>query len=125
MAMPNPIPVLIVSSRCLSDARMLSRSSVLILPRATSRSINSTMALQRSVAFISGMICSAESRLAKDMQYFPCGGRKLNVGLSDDKRVLAFAPLAQKALLLTLLILLLILLTSGVARDGVRARSRA
>src|SRR3954469_16328589 len=85
MAMPNPIPVLIVSSRCLSDARMLSRSSGLILPRATSRSMSSTMALQRSVAFISGMICSAESRLAKDMQYFPCGGRKLNVGVSDDK----------------------------------------
>ena len=25
--MPNPMPVLIVSSRCLSEARMLSRSS--------------------------------------------------------------------------------------------------
>src|SRR3954469_22862665 len=88
MAMPKPIPVLIVSSRCLSDARMLSRSSGLILPWATRRSISSTMALQRSVAFISGMICSAVSRLAKDMQDSQWG-RKLNVRLSDDKRHLA------------------------------------
>jgi len=28
MAIPNPMPVLIVSSRCLSEARMLSRSAV-------------------------------------------------------------------------------------------------
>src|SRR5688572_14728497 len=96
MAMPNPMPVLMVSSRCLREARMLSRSSDLILPWATRRSINSTMALQRSVAFISGMICSAESRLAKDMQVFPVGGRKLNVGLWDDKRDLAGAHPARK-----------------------------
>src|ERR1051325_2792122 len=88
IAMPNPIPVLIVSSRCLSDAMMLSRSAGLILPRATRRSISSTIALQRSVAFISGMICSAVSRLAKDMQDSQWG-RKLNVTLSDDKRDLA------------------------------------
>src|SRR5262249_44821227 len=68
MAMPNPMPVLIVSSRCLSAARIGSRSAALILPRLTSRSISSTMAGQRSVAFISGMICSAESKLARDMR---------------------------------------------------------
>src|SRR5919106_1947131 len=68
MAIPNPMPVLMVSSRCLSDSRMLSRSADLILPRLTRRSISSTMAGQRSVAFISGMICSAESKLASDMQ---------------------------------------------------------
>src|SRR5438093_4840790 len=73
MAIPNPMPVLIVSSRCLSEARMLSRSAGLIFPRLTSRSISSTMAGQRSVAFISGMICSAESKLASAMQDFPVG----------------------------------------------------
>src|SRR2546423_3807526 len=88
IAIPNPIPVLIVSSRCLSEARMLSRSSGLIFPWATRRLISSTIALQRSVAFISGMICSAVSRLAKDMQDSQWG-RKLNVRLSDDKRDLA------------------------------------
>ena len=30
MAIPKPMPVLIVSSRCLSEARMLSRSAALI-----------------------------------------------------------------------------------------------
>ena len=85
IAIPNPIPVLIVSSRCLSEARMLSRSSALIRPRLTSRSISSTMAGQRSVAFISGMICSADNRLANDMQ-FPIRERKLTVSPSDDKR---------------------------------------
>src|SRR5438874_5252060 len=74
MAIPNPMPVLIVSSRCFSEARMGSRSSVLILPRLTSRSISSTMAAQRSVAFISGMICSTESKLANDMR-IPGNGR--------------------------------------------------
>src|SRR5439155_19834642 len=88
MAMPNPLPVLIVSSRCLRDARMLSRSALLILPSPTSRSINSTIAGQRSVAFISGMICSAESRLANDMQN-PPWERKLNVRIWVDKRDLA------------------------------------
>src|SRR5256885_7931731 len=96
IAIPNPIPVLMVSSRCLSEARMLSRSSGLIFPWATRRSISSTMALQRSVAFISGMICSAESRLAKDMQDSQWG-RKLNVVLSDDKRDLASAQSWAKA----------------------------
>src|SRR3954469_4187847 len=91
MAMPNPIPVLIVSSRCLSEARMLSRSGGLIFPWATRRSISSTIALQRSVAFISGMICSAVSRLAKDMQDSQWG-RKLNVALLDDKRHLGLFP---------------------------------
>src|SRR5213075_3318994 len=87
--------------RCLSDARMLSRSSGLIFPWATRRSISSTIALQRSVAFISGMICSAVSRLAKDMQDSQWG-RKLNVTLSDDKRHLGgknnvIPRLAQRA----------------------------
>src|SRR4051812_44224861 len=91
IAMPNPIPVLIVSSRCFSEARMLSRSAALILPWATRRSISSTIALQRSVAFISGMICSAVSRLAKDMQDSQWG-RKLNVSVSDDKRHLGLFP---------------------------------
>ena len=47
---------------------MLSRLAGSIRPRLTSRSISSTMAGQRSVAFISGMICSEDKRLAKDMQ---------------------------------------------------------
>ena len=34
MAMPKPMPVLIVSSRCLSEARMLSRSAGLDLAQA-------------------------------------------------------------------------------------------
>ncbi len=68
-------PVLIVSSRCFSAARIGSRSADLILPRLTSRSISSTIADQRSVAFISGMICSAESKLARDMQMLRAGGQ--------------------------------------------------
>src|SRR4051812_30698086 len=81
---------------------MLSRSSGLIFPWATSRSTSSTIALQRSVAFISGMICSAVSRLAKDMQDSQWG-RKLNVRLSDDKRDLGgknsvIPRLAQRSL---------------------------
>src|SRR5207249_323419 len=87
MAIPNPIPVLIVSSRCRSAVRMGSRSAGFILPRRTSKSINSTMAAQRSVAFISGMICSAESKLAKDMRV-PGAGGQLSGGVWVDKRVL-------------------------------------
>ena len=68
MAIPKPMPVLMVSSRCLSDARMLSRSAVLIFANPTSKSISSTIAGQRSVAFISGTICSADNKLSKDMQ---------------------------------------------------------
>ena len=75
MAMPKSIPVLIVSSRCLSEARMLSRSGGLIFPWATRRSISSTIAAQRSVAFISGMICSAVSKLAKDMRNSRLGAK--------------------------------------------------
>ncbi len=43
--------------------------------RLTSRSINSTIAGQRSVAFISGMICSEVRRLARDMRSFPSGAK--------------------------------------------------
>src|SRR4051812_39212147 len=85
IAMPKPMPVLMVSSRCLSEARMLSRSSALMRPSLTRRSINSTMAGQRSVACISGMICSADNKLASDM-HFPIWERKLTVSVSDDKR---------------------------------------
>ena len=68
---------------------MLSRSAGLILPRLTSRSISSTMASQRSVAFISGMICSAVSKLASVMQISPLvRERKLTGGGQVDKRVL-------------------------------------
>src|SRR3954466_2508431 len=116
MAMPNPMPVLIVSSRCLSEARMLSRSSDLILLRATRRSINSTMALQRSVAFISGMICSAESRLAKDMQYSRAGVESLTWGFRMTS-VFWLSWLAANALLLMLLILLLILGTTDRLKE--------
>jgi hypothetical protein len=35
---------------------------------------------QRSVAFISGMICSAESKLASDMQFSLVRERKLSGG---------------------------------------------
>jgi hypothetical protein len=56
-------------------ARMLSRSAVLILFSPTSRSISSTIAGQRSVAFISGMICSADNKLSRDMQNFPSGAQ--------------------------------------------------
>src|SRR5262245_56053243 len=66
---------------------MLSRSSVLILPRPTSRSINSTIAGQRSVAFISGMICSAESRFPNDMRKTRFRERKLTGGGYIDKRI--------------------------------------
>src|ERR1043166_84019 len=71
IAIPKPIPVLIVSSRCFSAARIGSRSGDLILPSPTSKSMSLTMAAQRSVAFISGMICSAESKLANDMRISP------------------------------------------------------
>jgi len=37
--------------------------------------MSSTIADQRSVAFISGMICSAESKLARDMRMFRAGGQ--------------------------------------------------
>ncbi len=50
------------------------------------------MAGQRSVASISGMICSAESKLASDMQS-PLGERNLTVATFDDKRHLLTARL--------------------------------
>src|SRR5438874_7484709 len=78
MTIPKPMPVLIVSSRCLNAARIESQSASLILPRLTSRSISSTIADQRSVAFISGMICSAESRLARDMRMLLRAGGQAN-----------------------------------------------
>src|SRR5437660_4326142 len=82
MAIPKPMPVLIVSSRCLNAARIESRSADLTLPRLTSRSISSTIADQRSVAFISGTICSAESRLARDMRMLlRCGRPSLTARL--------------------------------------------
>src|SRR5437868_2841143 len=77
IAIPKPMPVLIVSSRCFSEPRTLSRSSALILPRLTSKSISSTIAGQRSVAFISGMICSEESKLPNDMQSARFGSASL------------------------------------------------
>src|SRR6266480_1286445 len=91
MAIPNPMPVLIVSSRCFSEARMGSRSSFLILPRLTSKSISSTMAAQRSVAFISGMICSTESKLANDMR-IPGTGGEASGSVYVDKRDLPRCP---------------------------------
>jgi hypothetical protein len=67
---------------------MLSRSSALILPSWTSKSISSTMAGQRSVAVISGMICSAESKLPNDMRVRDSiRERKLTGGGSVDKRI--------------------------------------
>ncbi|MEY2499117.1 MAG: hypothetical protein QOD12_2673, partial [Verrucomicrobiota bacterium] len=37
-------------------------------------------------AFISGMICSAVSRLAKDMRKFPVGGESLTCGFGMTRR---------------------------------------
>jgi hypothetical protein len=56
IAIPNPIPVLIVSSRWRNAARTESLSDVRTRPFWTNKSINSTIAAHLSVAFISGMI---------------------------------------------------------------------
>jgi hypothetical protein len=47
------------------------------------------MAGQRSVAVISGMICSAESKLPNDMQSARFRERKLSGGAYIDKRISA------------------------------------
>ena len=55
------------------------------------------MADQRSVAFISGMICSAESKVARDMGRIPDWERKLILSAWDDKRDLATSPSPVRA----------------------------
>ena len=63
MAMPNPMPVLIVSSRARNAPRTVSRSASLIWLLATRRFTSSTIADHRSVEVISGRIWSLDKRL--------------------------------------------------------------
>ena len=71
MAMPNPMPVLIVSSRCFKASKTLSRYCGSIRCVDTSRSTISVIAGHRSVVFISGIISPTVSKLDSVMRLDP------------------------------------------------------
>ena len=68
MAMPKPMPVLMVSSRWRMALRMDSRSSGANCFWATRRSTSSSMAPQRSLATIAGRMSGIEKRLLSDIR---------------------------------------------------------
>lgn len=71
MAMPKPMPVLMVSSRCFKASKTLSRYWGSIRCFTTSRSTISVIAGHRSVVFISGIISPTVSKLDSVMRLDP------------------------------------------------------
>ena len=99
MAMPKPIPVLIVSSRCLQRGE----DAVAIVGFDLARVQRADPSARRwptSVRWPSspGMICSADNRLASDMRCVSrVRERKLTVSPPDDKRDLGRARRQKSA----------------------------